>query len=191
MKMKTGLILFAAILFLSACSKKQIEPNMSEKIPNFDFTTQDNEPLSLEDLTGDWWIAYFSYTHCTTVCPRTTANMVGIQEELKQDGLTPKIISFGIDPENDTPEILKAYAKDYGADLNTMSFLTGYDFETIQDLSVNTFHAALEKGALDQKSHSYYFYLINPEGEIVKSYDGMSERENGLLVEDIKMVSGN
>ena len=163
---------------------------MSEMIPDFDYTTQDDEPLGLEDLKGDWWIAYFSYTHCTTVCPRTTANMVNVQEELKKDGFTPRIISFGIDPENDTPEVLKAYAKDFEANLNTMSFLTGYDFETIQDLSVNTFHAALEQGALDQKSHSYYFYLINPKGEIVKSYDGMSDRENGLLVEDVKMVSG-
>lgn len=164
---------------------------MSEMIPDFEYTTQDDEPLGLQELKGDWWIAYFSYTNCTTVCPRTTANMVNIQDELKKDGYTPRIISFGIDPEYDTPDVLKEYAKDFGADLNTMSFLTGYDFETIRTLSMNTFQASLVEGALEQKSHSYYFYLINPEGEIVKHYDGMSDKENGLLVEDIKAVSAS
>lgn len=164
---------------------------MSEMIPDFEYTTQDGEPLGLQDLKGDWWIAYFSYTHCTTVCPRTTANMVAVQEALKMENRTPRIISFGIDPENDTPEVLKEYAEDFGADLNTMSFLTGYDFETIRDLSMNTFNAVLETGALDQRTHSYFFYLINPKGEVVKKYNGMSAEENELLVEDVKTVLGN
>ncbi|MDW0109778.1 SCO family protein [Sporosarcina aquimarina] len=190
MKVKTAVILFAAILFLSACSSKKIETNMSETIPDFEYTTQDNKSLGLEELKGEWWIAYFSYTHCTTVCPRTTANMIGVQEELKEEGLTPRIISFGIDPANDTPEVLTDYAKEYGADLNTFTFLTGYDFETIRTLSLNTFKAVLDTGALDQRTHSYYFYLVNPDGEIVKKYNGLSAEENGLLVDDVKTVLG-
>lgn len=190
MKMKIALILFGTILFLSACNNNQIETNMSEVIPEFEYTTQNDEPLGLEDLRGDWWIAYFSYTHCQTVCPRTTANMISIQEELKKADINPRIISFSIDPANDTPEVLKEYGKEFGADLNTFSFLTGYEFETIQDLSVNTFQSVLQEGAMDQRSHSFYFYLINPKGEIVKKYDGMSQRENDLLVEDVKVVLG-
>ncbi|ARK26179.1 cytochrome c oxidase assembly protein [Sporosarcina sp. P37] len=187
--MRSLFILLAAVLFLSACTDK-IEMNRSEKIPDFDYTTQDNKKLGLDDLKGDWWISYFSYTNCTTVCPRTTAAMVGIQEELKSAGLTPPIISFSIDPEQDTPEVLQEYAEDYGADTDTMTFLTGYSFEEIQDLSVHTFQAVLEKGALDQRSHSFFFYLINPDGEIVKQYNGMSDAENDLLVADLKTVAG-
>ena len=189
MKIKVAIILCAIILFLSACSPK-IETNMSEEIPDFEFTTQDNKPLGLDDLKGDWWIAYFSYTNCITVCPRTTANMVGVQEKLKEAGLEPQIVSFGIDPDYDTPEVLKKYAADFGADLSTMSFLTGYDFETIQELSRKTFLSVLEKGALDQRAHSYYFYLVNPDGEIVKRYDGLTATENELLVDDVKTVLG-
>lgn len=189
MNKRAVLILLAVVLLLSACNHT-IEANMSEKIPDFEYTTQDENTLGLDDLSGDWWISYFSYTHCTTVCPRTTDNMVGIQEALKNEGLTPRIISFSIDPENDTPEILQQYAKDYGADLQTMTFLTGYDFEEIRDLSVTTFKAVLEKGALDQRSHSFFFYLINPDGEIVKQYNGMSDADNELLVADVKKVLG-
>ena len=183
------LLILLATVFLAACSN-QIETNMSEKLPDFEYTTQDENTLALADLQGDWWISYFSYTHCTTVCPRTTANMVSIQEKLKEEGLTPEIVSFSIDPELDTPEILRGYAKDYGADLNSMTFLTGYDFEDIRNLSVKTFKAVLEKGALGQRSHSFFFYLINPEGEIVKQYNGMSATDNDLLVEDMKTVLG-
>lgn len=187
MKVRFIMILGMAVLFLSACGNK-IEPNMAEQIPDFTYTTQDEQPLGLSDLKGDWWLAYFSYTHCTTVCPRTTANMVGIQQQLKEEGLEPEIVSFGIDPEQDTPEILREYAAGYGADLDTMSFLTGYDFETIQDLSRNTFKSILDKGALGQRAHSYYFYLVDPDGQIVKRYDGMSDGENQLLVEDVRTV---
>ncbi|AXH99738.1 SCO family protein [Sporosarcina sp. PTS2304] len=184
---RVAILFVVMMLMISGCGQS-IETNMSETIPDFEFTTQDNESLSLSDLKGEWWLAFFSYTHCTTVCPRTTTNMIAISDELKQSGITPRIVSFGIDPENDTPEVLTTYAQEYGADLQIFSFLTGYDFATIQDLSVNTFHAVLEKGALDQRSHSYYFYLINPKGEIVKKYNGMSEPENQLLVEDVKVV---
>ncbi|WP_158233845.1 SCO family protein [Sporosarcina sp. P3] len=189
MNIRSVFILLATVLFLSACNHT-IETNRSDKIPDFEYITQDEKKMSLDDLTGDWWISYFSYTHCTTVCPRTTANMVGIQEELKNDGLTPPIISFSIDPENDTPKVLRQYAKDYGADLRTMTFLTGYDFKEIQNMSVDTFKAVLEKGALDQRSHSFFFYLINPNGEIVKQYNGMSDPDNELLVADVKKVLG-
>lgn len=164
---------------------------MSETIPDFDYTTQEGDQLSLEDLKGEWWISYFSYTHCTTVCPRTTANMISIQKELKEDGLTPPIVSFGIDPKNDTPEVLREYAKEYGADTDTFTFLTGYDFETVRDLSMKTFKAVLEEGALDQRSHSYFFYLINPDGEIVKNYNGMSDKENDMLIDDVRTVLGS
>lgn len=183
------LFLLLTAVFLSACSN-QIETNMSEELPDFEFTTQDENTLALDDLKGDWWISYFSYTHCATVCPRTTANMVSIQESLKEEGVTPQIVSFSIDPELDTPEILRDYARDYGADLDTMTFLTGYDFEEIRKLSVNTFKAVLEKGALGQRSHSFFFYLINPDGEIVKQYNGMSATDNDLLVEDVKTILG-
>ncbi|WP_373893770.1 SCO family protein [Virgibacillus sp. CBA3643] len=174
-------------MLLSACGNK-IEKNMSEPMAEFSFTTQDEYIISLDDLKDEWWITYFSYTNCRTVCPRTTANMVDVQSELKEDNLHPKIISFNVDPANDTPKDLKEYAEEYGVDLSTWDFLTGYDFETIQEISKNSFHAVLEAGAADQMAHSYMFYLVNPEGEVVKKYDGMSMDELDTLIEDVKIV---
>lgn len=184
-------LLVIVLIFLgiisTACAEK-IDTNMSEQMPDFEFTTQDEETVSLEDLKGDWWITYMSYTDCRTVCPQTTANMAGIQADLAENGLTPQIISFSVDPDNDTPEALRQYADDYGVDLDTWDFLTGYDFDTIQKISEETFSAVLSKGAVEQMSHSYMFYLVNPKGEIVKKYDGMATEGPAELIDDIKTV---
>ncbi len=184
------LFLLTVILFgilLSAC-EEDIDTNMSEQMEDFSFITQDKETLDLEDLKGEWWITYLSYTECRTVCPRTTVNMVDIQNKLKKENLQPQIISFNVDPENDKPEDLQAYANEYDVDLDSWDFLTGYDFKTIQNLSERSFQATLEKGAADQMSHSYMFYLINPDGEVVKKYDGMSTNENNELIADLEKV---
>lgn len=181
------LVLIILGMILSACGE-DIETNMSESMKNFSFTSQDEETVSLDDLKGDWWITYMSYTHCRTVCPRTTANMVEIQEQLNEDGLEPQIISFSVDPEKDTPDDLKNYADEFGANLDTWDFLTGYDFATIKNMSEETFHAQLEQGAADQMSHSYMFYLVNPDGHVVKEYDGMSSEDSDRLIDDLKTV---
>src|SRR5699024_7762051 len=101
-----SIVLISLGMLLSACGDS-IDTNMSESMADFNFTTQHEEKLSLNDLKGDWWITYMSYTECRTVCPRTTSNMVAIQDELKKDDLHPHIVSFNVDPENDGPENLR------------------------------------------------------------------------------------
>ena len=59
---------------------------------------------------------------------------------------------------------------------------------TIQKISEGTFNTVLKKGGADQFSHGFHFYLINPEGEIVKRYDGTSNAELQVLIEDITTV---
>ena len=181
-------ILLSIIMVLSACDDDIIDTDMSEEIADFQFTTQDNEKLGLEDLEGEWWIAYFMYTECTIVCPQTTPNMVKVQKELGDLGLEPQIISFSIDPENDTPDVLKEYADEYQVDLSNWTFLTGYDFDEIQKLSKKSFKTVLEGGGPNTHEfvHSTYFFLVNPDGQIVKKYDGLSDEEVDALIGDLK-----
>src|SRR5699024_10237197 len=106
--------------------------------------THDVEVVSLYDLNDELSVSYFMYTYCTFVCPTTTPNMVSVQNELKNDGLTAQIISFSIDTSFDTPEVLKDYADDFGADIDHWSFLTANEFKDIQKLSEQTFNSVLE-----------------------------------------------
>lgn len=179
-------------LILAACGGEKIETNMSEDVIDFEFTTQDNEKLSLDDLKGKYWIADFVFTNCTTVCLPMTTNMSELQDMMEEEGLNEhvELVSFSVDPDRDTPEALKDYAKSYDADLKNWTFLTGYDFETIKELSIKSFKsllAAPPEGD-DQVTHGTRFYLVNPEGEVIKNYNGVESASLHTLMDDLKKL---
>lgn len=190
--MKKILLLHILLAFiLIGCSSEAIETNMSEKVDDFQFTTQDNESLGLKDLEGQWWIADFIFTNCTTVCLPMTANMAELQSRMKDENLDVQLVSFSVDPDYDTPEVLKEYGKRYQADFGNWSFLTGYDFQTIKELSIKSFKN-LVKEPLEgdnQVMHGTRFFLVNPEGEVIKGYDGISSSEIDIIVEDLRAVT--
>lgn len=176
------------VLFLAACSE-DIEPTMSSEVADFNFTTQDENKLGLDDLKGDYWIADFIFTNCTTVCIPMTTNMTALQDDLTEKDLDIQLVSFSVDPDYDSPEVLKAYSEEYEADLSSWSFLTGYDFETIEELSVKSFQSGLSQlPDSDQVQHGIRFFLVDPEGVVIKSYDGTSEKEVESLLEDLEKV---
>ncbi|TXL66706.1 SCO family protein [Cerasibacillus terrae] len=179
-------------LILAACGGEKIETNMSEDVIDFEFTTQDNEKLSLDDLKGKYWIADFVFTNCTTVCLPMTTNMSELQDMMEEEGLNEhvELVSFSVDPDRDTPEALKDYAESYDADLKNWTFLTGYDFETIKELSIKSFKsllAAPPEGD-DQVTHGTRFYLVNPEGEVIKNYNGVESANLHTLMDDLKKL---
>lgn len=180
----------SSILFLVACGKEEIETNMSEKVADFTFTTQDNENLSLDDLKGEWWVADFIFTNCTTVCLPMTSNMAELQSMIKNEGLNVQLISFSVDPDHDSPEVLKEYAEEYGADLSNWSFITGYDFETMKEFSIQSFRSLVQEPPPgdDQVTHGTGFFLVNPDGEIIKKYDGVDPAEMDVIINDLKVV---
>ena len=176
------------IIILSACSDKlPIETNMKETVADFSFTNQDEETVSRDDLAGEWWIADFVFTNCETVCIPMTSNMVGLQKKLEEEDIPMQIISFSVDPDYDNPDVLKEYADEYDANLDNWDFLTGYDFETIRKLSIKSFRAPLKEPAYgsDQVTHDVRFFLVDPEGNIVKGYKGIEKETIDTLLDDI------
>lgn len=186
------ILLFIPILFLVACGGeyKAINPNMSETVADFSFTTQDNEKLSLDDLKGEWWIANFIFTNCTTVCLPMTFNKSNLQEKLQENNLDVQPVSFSVDPDFDSPEVLKEYAGQYDVDFSNWSFLTGYDFQTIKELSIKSFRSLVQAPDRDsdQVMHGTSFMLVTPDGKYIKSYDGLDAKEMDLIVEDLNKV---
>lgn len=187
--MKRIIFTLVMLLFLAACGNKYsvIEPNMSENVDDFSFTTESEETLSLEDFEGKWWIADFIFTNCTSVCLPMTYHMSLLQDKLAEEELDVHLVSFSVDPDFDTPEVLTAYAEDYDADLRTWSFLTGYDFQTIKELSIKSFRSLLQapKRGSDQVTHGTGFMLVSPEGKVVKSYDGLDKDQMDVIIQDL------
>jgi len=196
MRIKTLIKLFTfssiLILTLTACGGSQIETNMSEKITDFEFTTQDNETFGLDDLKGNYWVADFVFTNCTTVCLPMTTNMSYLQDQINEEGLEDvELVSFSVDPDYDTPEVLKEYAEDYEADLSNWTFLTGYDFDTIKELSIKSFKNMVQEApeGSDQVTHGTSFFLVDPDGKVIKAYQGTDKEDMDNILEDLKEVS--
>lgn len=190
--MKRLLLVLALSLFLVGCGEV-IETNMNEDIPEFEFTTQDNETLKLDDLKGKYWVADMIFTNCTTVCLPMTANMKTLQEKMADEGIDDdvELVSFTVDPDYDTPEILKEYGENYDVDFSNWTFLTGYDFETIKEISIKSFKSILAEApeGTDQVTHGIRFYLINPEGKVIKNYDGTDSANMDTIMSDLKKVT--
>ena len=136
-----------AVAFTAACSKDAELPDFGEA-PDFVLTSQDGGPISSADLRGKVWVASFVYTSCTDVCLLLTPRMRSLQRLLAAQGLLNNgrvaLVSFSVDPEQDTPEALRKYAARYEADLATWTFLTG-EPATMRDVVTNGLHLAYER----------------------------------------------
>ncbi|EGA90097.1 electron transport protein SCO1/SenC [Planococcus donghaensis MPA1U2] len=182
-KYKNLLLAVLFSIFLGACSPS-IEDPLEWEIEDFTFTNQNNKEFGLADLEGKVWLADFVFTNCTTVCLPMMSNMTSLQEQLKEQGLDVQIVSFSVDPLFDKPEVLKSYAENYGADLSTWNMLTGYTPQEIDDFAMDNFHTLARKPENDdQVIHGTYFYLVNQEGVIMKSYEGLNPPVEEILAD--------
>ena len=108
------------------------------KVPNFEFVDQNNDTISNEDYLGKVYVVDFFFTTCPTICPKMTDNMMRLQKKFRANP-NFAIASFSINPENDTPEKLKAYAKKYNVQNPNWHFLTG-DRDKIYELANEGFN---------------------------------------------------
>ena len=155
-------------------------------VPDFSLTNQKGESLGLSDMAGKIWIADFIFTNCPTICPAMTQEMTRLQSEFVADPVY--FVSFSVDPERDTTEVLTRYAKAYGADDRRWHFLTG-DKAHIYQLAEQGFSlAAGHKGS--EILHSPRFVLVKADGNIHDHYDSRSKPAMLRLRRDVKALLG-
>lgn len=191
--MKTRMMLFGifvSMLLIAGCGKKEIENAVNWPIKDFTATSQENEKIGLKDLQGKVWISDFIFTSCADVCPPMTANMAKLQQKVKDEGLTNvEFVSFSVDPTVDTPEALKNYATQFGADLKNWTLLTGYSQEFIEQFALKNYKALVKKPQEgNQVIHGTSLYLVDQKGNIKKSYNGFKNVPYDEIVSDIKTL---
>ncbi|UHA58220.1 SCO family protein [Metabacillus litoralis] len=181
----------ATILILSACGQKSpIENPLNYEVQSFEYTNQDNEQVSLEDLKGTVWVADFIFTSCDTVCPPMTAHMAELQQKLENEGLNTRIVSFSVDPKTDTPDKLKEFAEPYSISFENWDILTGYSQKEIEEFAKESFKTIVQKPeSTDQVIHGTYFYLIDQNGTVLKDYNGVENPPYDQMITDIKAIS--
>ena len=95
------------------------------KAPAFVLLNQEGNRFDSTTLHGKVVVLNFIFTTCTDVCPLFTANLAQLQRTLKNEQGNVFFVSISIDPEVDSPKVLKSYAQRYGADFQNWAFLTG------------------------------------------------------------------
>lgn len=192
-----GLLVAALLAVAAAALWQQVRrpepPPVLGQVPEFSLTNRDGRTVTLRDLAGAPWVADFIFTRCPATCPMMTARMARLNRDLPAD-LPVRLVSFSVDPEHDTSEVLERYARSFQAP-DRWLFLTG-DREEILALSEKGFKLGvameLPPGTVAPEPilHSTRFVLVDGEGGIRGYYDGFDEESVERLERDLAALAG-
>ena len=175
------------------------------RLPPFSLTDQAGNEVTRETLDGDVWVADFIFTRCPGPCPVLTRRMAELQRAVASDPALQgvKLVSISVDPEHDTPEVLRGYGEKYGADRDRWRFLTG-EREAVGRLIRDGFRlgvtlvgdVAAEGNVIEEPTHSDRWVLIDRDGWVRGYYSGMSDAGHtaddvpgrAALLEDLRRV---
>jgi protein SCO1 len=175
---KVTLILIPIVTLAVLLWLRQLEVNALRQrsvssygtVPSFQLVNQNGQPFGSAQLTGKIWIADFIYTTCPGPCPMISGRMSELQKPL--DKTDVHLVSFSVDPEKDTPDVLRGYAEKLHAEPRRWDFLTGRK-SAIYNLSHDDFKLAVSDGG-DEAGipvHSTRMVLVDRYGEIRGYYE--------------------
>ena len=148
--------------------------------PEFTLTTQAGKRLSLSDFRGKVVAVTFIYASCADTCPLLTAKMVGLQNRLAAAfGPRAFFLSITVDPQRDTPEVLRRYAVAHGANLVGWAFLTGTPSE-IREVArrYGVYYRKTPGGDVD---HTFLTSVVDQAGILRVQYLGVRFDPDELL----------
>jgi protein SCO1/2 len=180
-----GTIVVATARTAGAATKPEALPTIGPA-PAFTLTAQDERRLSLADLRGKAVVLTFIYTTCADTCPLLTAKMAALQGRLGSDfARRVFFVSITVDPERDTPAILKGYGAAHGAKFDGWAFLTGTPAE-IREVAkrYGIFYKKTPRGDVD---HTFLTSVIDPRGVLRVQYMGVRFEPTELL-NDVRSV---
>jgi protein SCO1/2 len=175
-------IVSLAILTLAGCASRPELPTLGATAP-FELTEQSNQKFDSAVLQGKVWVADFMFTTCPGPCPRMSSQMHQVQTAFAGND-NVRFVSFTVDPANDTPPVLAAYAKHFEAIPGKWFFLTG-PVPELNRLSRATFNLGNVDGSLE---HSTRFVLIDATSQIRGYYQTSEKDAISNLIADVKSL---
>jgi protein SCO1 len=148
--------------------------------PEFTLTRQDGKRLALRELRGKVLVITFIFASCTDTCPLLTAKMAGLQSRLGP-AFGPQVffLSITVDPERDTPAVLKRYAEAHKANMAGWAFLTGSPAE-IREVA-QRYGIYYKKTARGDVDHTFLTSLVDQSGILRVQYVGVRFNPDEML----------
>lgn len=191
-----AVILAVLVTALMAPSWRAVEPHEPPpelgQAPEFLLVNRDGRQVDSAELLGSPWVADFIFTRCALSCPRMTERMLGL-EAMEPGGL--RRVSFSVDPEYDSPQVLQLYADSWGITDPSWLFLTG-EKGSVRRLVTEGFKLGLDDepppGAASPDEpilHSTRFVLVDGTGVVRGYYDAFRPEELNRLARDYRAVA--
>ncbi|WP_020677444.1 SCO family protein [Geopsychrobacter electrodiphilus] len=142
-------------------------------VPDVELINQDGERVALKALleTDQPVIVDFIYATCTTICPLLSISFLNLQSKLAKEGRSARLISITIDPDHDSPQIMKDYLKRYRAK-------PGWDFLTGTSADIHKVMKAFNAYIPDKMSHYPLNMIRNPKnGTWIRLFGIMSGKD--------------
>lgn len=187
---------FADTVITKVVNGKSTTDTVWHSLANITLVNQLGDTVSLDDIKGSIIIADFFFTRCPSICPTLTRHMKELQDAMKMKDSRRKIdssyvrfISFSVDPERDSAEVLKRYADKFGVNHDTWWMLTGPK-KTIYDYALNELKLGLQDGeGVDSNFiHSEKFVLIDKDRVVRGYYNGLDSASMSKLAEDLTLL---
>ena len=173
--------IIVGIVIASSCRTAKQDPlPVLGRIPEFIMTDSRGASFGYNDLQGKIWVADFIFTTCSGPCPIMSSEMEKVHQEFIEDE-SIRTVSYTVNPDYDTPEVLSEYAERYNANTDQWHFLTA-SYDDIQSIIVNGFKMGDIKEIV---FHSTRFALVDKEMNIRGYYVGTELEDVGKLKKDI------
>jgi protein SCO1/2 len=161
-------------------------------IGSFSFRDQNGRKITDQTVKGKVYVVEYFFTTCGTICPKMNMQMQRVQAAYKGDNRI-KILSFTVDPDTDSVEQMKRYAKQHGANDQQWHFLTGEKAD-LYALARKSFFVLKPAEAENQGDvgsdfiHTNNFVLVDQRMRIRGYYDGTSTEEVDKLIRDMQRL---
>ncbi len=171
------------------------------QVPEFKLTNEFKKPFGSADLKGRFYIANFMFTSCPTTCPRLMEKMDLVQKRIRGLGTKAAIVTFTVDPEVDTPDVLFKYARKRHSNPFIWNYLTGSRAD-LEKIVVDGFKVPMggkekiekqveaEKVTLFDIAHTEKLVLVDDKGQI-RGYYGTERVEMDRMMIDLGLLVNN
>ncbi|MGO2101660.1 MAG: SCO family protein [Psychroflexus halocasei] len=190
-------LILAIVVSLTACQNSSDEKSSennneeataeSQELPDLsiyhlpsEWTTQNNENITLEHLKGDVLAVVMIYTSCKAACPRLVADMRNIQKKVSDEkNKNVKYVFVSIDPETDTPQRLKSFAKENEMDSDQWVFLRGTEEDTREFAAILA--VSYKQISPVDFSHSNIISVFDQQGVLKYQKEGLGEDDSETI----------
>jgi protein SCO1 len=156
---------------LAACGERKpqftsVDLTGAEYARDFQLPDTEGKVRSLKDFRGKAVVVFFGFTQCPDVCPTTLAEIAQARQLLGPDGQKVQGVFITIDPERDTPEVLKAYVNNFGADFVALRGSPEQTAAVAKDFKVYYKKVESKTPGSYTMDHSAASFVYDPQGRL-------------------------